>query len=496
MASKYIRGYSRALRVVIACLCLGGAPMAMHAQYLRIVEYNIEADVNGTTTPNSGLYTVLEAIGEQSLNGVQQPLDILALEETTSNKVTVAPIVTALNGYYGTGTYAMSGVQGTQNGGATTGNGPNALVYNTTTVILVATTVVAGTPNNTGVNRQVLRYEFQPIGAPTGTNFYVYVCHMKSSSSGSSATNQSDRNAEAKLIIADAQTLPANASLVYVGDFNMDGSAEAAYQTLTAPGTGKSIDPLNYVQNTQNNTEVWDSSTYASILTESATRLDYRDDIQFITPDIYNGTSAALRYVPGSLRAFGNDGSSGYGKTVNSSANTSLNNLSGTITASQALSALTTASDHLPTVADYMVPISPYNAWQFQHFTSTDLANAAVSGDLADPDGDGISNLLEYALNLDPKVTSTVGLPTVGQTTVGGSQYLTLTYTRVIAATGITYVPQVSGDLNTWNSGTGYTVAVSTTNNADTVTQTIVVQDAVAMSPGGRRFMRLLVSRP
>ena len=109
----------------------------MSAQYLRIVAYNIEADVNNNTSPNAGLYTVLEAIGEQSVGGVVRPLDILAMEETTSNTATVAPIVAALNSYYAAGTYAMSSYQGTQSGTATTGNGPNALLYNTQTVQLL-----------------------------------------------------------------------------------------------------------------------------------------------------------------------------------------------------------------------------------------------------------------------------------------------------------------------------------------------------------------------
>ena len=96
---KQRRGW--AWRAVIASVCLVGATLAAHAQSLRIVAYNIDADTNGNTAPNTGLYTVLEAIGTQSVNGIVQPIDILALEETTSNAATVAPIVMALNDYYG-----------------------------------------------------------------------------------------------------------------------------------------------------------------------------------------------------------------------------------------------------------------------------------------------------------------------------------------------------------------------------------------------------------
>ena len=98
-----------------------------------MAEYNIEADIDGYTTPRPGLYAVLEAIGENYVNGAAHPFDILTLEETTSNSATVAPIVSALNIYYGGTPYAQSGVQGTESGNdPSEGNGPNAVVYNTT----------------------------------------------------------------------------------------------------------------------------------------------------------------------------------------------------------------------------------------------------------------------------------------------------------------------------------------------------------------------------
>ncbi len=492
----------RALWLFIAWgLLLLATPPAARAQSLRIVTYNIEADTNGNTAPKDGLYTVLEAIGQQNYNGIVQPIDILALQETTSNTATVAPIVTALNAYYGAGTYAASTYQGTEySNNPSTGNGPNALVYNTKTVRLLSQGGVPGTPGKSGsfiVNRQVTRYGFQAVGAASGSNFYLYVSHMKSSASGTMEIYQGDRNLEAQYIRADAANLPAGAGAIYVGDFNLDGSTEPAYRTLTAAGTGAGIDPLNIrADGTPDYTQNWSLVAYKAIMTESATAIRYRDDIQFMTTEIYAGTAAAtLRYVRGSLHAFGNNGTTAAGKSVNLATNTALNNLQGPITASQGLSALTTASDHLPVVADYVVS-TPYNTWQLQRFTATDLASAAVSGDLADPDGDGIANLLEYALNLEPKKATVAGLPAAGLIIVGKRPYLTLTYTKVIAATGITYSPQVSGDLSTWNGGTGYTVPVSTTANPDGLTQTVVVRDAVAMEDGNKRFMQLRVSRP
>jgi hypothetical protein len=44
----------------------------------------------------------------------------------------------------------------------------------------------------------------------------------------------------------------------------------------------------------------------------------------------------------------------------------------------------------------------PFDAWRFARFTPEELADPAISGDSADPDADGLSNLLEYALGAGP----------------------------------------------------------------------------------------------
>ncbi len=150
------------------------------------------------TTPRAGLYEVLEGIGEENIGGDVQPLDILALQETTSNSTTVAPIVSNLNSFYnGTAVYAQSPVQGGQHGSANVGNGPNALVYNTTTLQLLAS-VGVGTPGgiSNGEYRQVMRYEFEPVGGTAANIFYVYVTHMKSTGSDTGAAYFTDENSQ------------------------------------------------------------------------------------------------------------------------------------------------------------------------------------------------------------------------------------------------------------------------------------------------------------
>ena len=334
------------------------------ADIVRVAAYNIEDDIGGYTTPRPGLSQVLEGIGEEVVQGNIQPLDILALEETTSNATTVAPILASLNSYYtGTAVYQQSPVQGGQSGGATDGNGPNALIYNTKTLTLLNSAGV-GTPEGSGNGeyRQVMRYEFQPVGGSAANDFYVYVTHMKADSG---YTNEYYRNKEAAIIRANEATLPASASVLYVGDFNLDGSALitqsgspsiSAYQTMTASGQGQAFDPLNVLQS--NNITWSGNSAYDSIFTETVTKLEYRDDLELMTQNVYDGTSSALNYVAGSLHAFGNNGSVGLDGSVDSGSNTALStdlvkDGGAFISATSLYYDLTQASDHLPVVADY-----------------------------------------------------------------------------------------------------------------------------------------------
>jgi hypothetical protein len=265
----------------------------------------------------------------------------MSLEETTSNSVTVQPILNMLNGDYAGANYQMSSYQATEEGGDTAdGNGPNALVYNTNTVSLLAS-VGVGTPTGSGNGeyRQVVRYELEPIGG--STPFYVYVSHMKSGTTSADATA---RGNEATIIRTDEATLPSTASVLYMGDLNSN-PPEAEFTNFTAAGQGQAFDPLSF-------------STIKKYLTDSTTNLRYRDDYQLMTTDILND-AGAINYVSGSLEGFGNNGTSG---SNISSGNTDLAYMTAAAgynpTQAQILSALTTASDHLPNVADYtFVPI-------------------------------------------------------------------------------------------------------------------------------------------
>lgn len=139
---------------------------------------------------------------------------------------------------------------------------------------------------------------------------------------------------------------------------------------------------------------------------------------------------------------------------------------------------------------------APYTAWQSQYFTAAELNDPNVSGPNATPAGDGIPNLMKYALGLNPKTNGTAGLPSMTTARgVGVATYLALKYTKVLSASDVTYTVEVSGDLQTWSSGTGATAVASTTNNSDGTTQTIVQRDLKTIGSTPARFIRLRVSR-
>jgi PKD repeat protein len=442
---------------------------AQATRTIRVVTYNIEDDIDGATTPLPGLIApsggtvqqggVLEGIGEENVGpDPAQPLDILALEETTSNPATVAPITNALNTFYNTpGMYAMSPHQATESGGDTAdGNGPNAVVYNTTTLQLLASIPVdppGGTGNlgsTSGEYREVMRYEFAPAGVtPTAANeFYVYVSHYKS---GTSSADLTDRTGEAKIIRNDAATnLPAGARVLYVGDYNVTTSGETSYQTILAATSpngvaqGQGFDPMN--PQGSNNINWGTSTTNTAILameTESATDLRYRDDLQLSTSNVFYGVPGGLALVPGTYHVFGNNGTTPYNGSVGSGSDTALNNdlkTGSSISASTLYQDLTTASDHLPVVADYTLPLPPVAGFSASPTNGTAPLTVVFANSSTGATnyfwsfGDGNSSTISNPTN----VYTNAGLYTVSLTAIGsgGTNAVTVTnYLSVVSPT-------------------------------------------------------------
>ena len=92
-----------------------------------------------------------------------------------------------------------------------------------------------------------------------------------------------------------------------------------------------------------------------------------------------------------------------------------------------------------------------YQSWAAGH----GLTGAATNV-LADPDNDGVVNLMEYAFNLSPEVADQSALPQIHlQTqTVNGQPgtYLTVQFPRQLGTSNLTYILQGSSDLISWTN--------------------------------------------
>lgn len=298
-------------------------------------------------------------MGDETVQGIRRPVDVLVLQEQASVSTTTQAIVDALNAIHGPNVYRRGRINGGTNGGGRAG-----IVFNSRTVDLLQERAL-GRLSTSGQARQTLRYQLRPIGYDDAAGVYVYVNHYKSGTTDRDITR---RNVEAMAVRADADRLGPNANVIYAGDFNITNCDEAMFQTLTAPGTAQALDPMaDFATGCQ-----WkDNSAFRRLHTQSpaatgATGLvqggvDDRFDFQLVTENLLDGQGLSL--IPGSYRAFGNNGTHRMNRPISDSNNTALPR--------SVLNALATASDHLPVVADYQLPA-------VMHLATTELPDRAL----------------------------------------------------------------------------------------------------------------------
>lgn len=146
------------------------------------------------------------------------------------------------------------------------------------------------------------------------------------------------------------------------------------------------------------------------------------------------------------------------------------------------------------------LPPENYATWLHGYYAPGEISDPATVGVTADPDGDGVVNLLEFAFNLDPTHAEPAvltpgsgvrGLPAIRVEGSAGGQHLTIEYVRRTAAgnPGIAYAAQFTGNLagGVWQASAGETV---TAINARW--ERVKVTDPAPMGAG--RFGRVQVS--
>lgn len=161
------------------------------------------------------------------------------------------------------------------------------------------------------------------------------------------------------------------------------------------------------------------------------------------------------------------------------------------------------AQQHLyALVLNGLVAPPPMAQWR-QGFWGT-TSETGIAADNADPDGDGLENLLEYALGGDPNTAGQASLPQ--SSTASGK--LTLIFARTLANADITIVVQAADtaagpwtDLASSVNGAPMTALIGEATVTETgagATRTVDVRDLYLLTDPAhpRRFMRLDVTRP
>jgi hypothetical protein len=139
--------------------------------------------------------------------------------------------------------------------------------------------------------------------------------------------------------------------------------------------------------------------------------------------------------------------------------------------------------------------------WRALYFgTTNDTATAAND---ADPDTDGLPNLVEYALGLDPTRADNPSqlIPFLTQT--NQAYWFGVTFPRNTNALDLTFHVQTSdsvapgnwSDIATFANGTGWTGSAIVWESGNTNPRTVTVLDPrPVLSSGITRFLRLLIS--
>ncbi|NQX00209.1 hypothetical protein HQ447_06080 [bacterium] len=93
--------------------------------------------------------------------------------------------------------------------------------------------------------------------------------------------------------------------------------------------------------------------------------------------------------------------------------------------------------------ATLVIAADEWALWKNTRFTELERS-AGLAADSADPDGDGLANLAEYALGLDPRRFTP---PPSGAIDGGG---FSITFTRPVNLPGIRYFAEATSDFQAW----------------------------------------------
>lgn len=311
----------------LGCFVWSGAAAIVVSQDhgLRIATYNL-LDKPTNSTQDADLRAIIGAIGDYPIFGEQRNIDVLAFQEGPPSAGSYSFVESDFETVFG-GDYE-SFIAAADFSGDRTG-----VVYNASRLNLIN----AQSITDLGFTHSPTLVTFQPADGDSDDEFSIISVHLKA---GTTTSDFNTRASETNALGTIIGMLPANASFMIVGDFNMKGSDEAAWTGLVDAGGVETINaPFGLRIATWN-----DNLAFQPFHTQEVTGLlgglDDRFDVQLISATALDGLG--FEYVPGSLSVLGNNGT----HTLNGSLSTGNG-------AAAVQGNLLDFSDHLPVFADY-----------------------------------------------------------------------------------------------------------------------------------------------
>ncbi len=287
---------------------------------IKIVTYNLlNYPGSDTTTRNPYFRKTMKALNA----------DIICVQEVNLTSGVQGFLNNVLNAASGAGYSPGTFISGFDS--------DNAVFYKTSKFTFLSNTPIKAGSSSRDIN------EFKLIFNATGDTIRVISLHLKA---GSTSSDAAQRSSEVDSLRKFTDKYPGGTNFLVLGDFNIYGSAEAAYQKMlqVTPGVeGELYDAISMPG-------TWNTSGYARYHTQSPRvrsfgggsngGMDDRFDMILMSKAVK--TAGGMEYIANSVTAYGNDGNH-YNDSINRPSN---------IAVGQELAdALHYASDHLPVAA-------------------------------------------------------------------------------------------------------------------------------------------------
>ncbi len=149
----------------------------------------------------------------------------------------------------------------------------------------------------------------------------------------------------------------------------------------------------------------------------------------------------------------------------------------------------TTGNNAAQSVANISLSLAPLDAWRTFHFGT--VLNSGTAADTSIAAGDGMPNLLKYALGLDPTNAAAIS----DRPAMHSFPPLAIKFRRARDASDVTiHVEATDSVKNSWSN-----IWTSTTNaygGGTNFYEEVIVQDPVSGAENTQRYLRLKVTRP